>query len=171
MPQKFNLKFNQNSTTRRSEEDHFSYFSNIEEEGTSELGEYFSDDEEDDTWDREDLTSESNPWSHTDFNDSEANFTNSQPTLSEWDPVISGLDTINEAKFKDDSEADKLNHISPAFQKKQNSLFQHGDRLFLQNLSSKTVLLNRSRWTFYRRHPHHRSLPSSKSQRSQPQPN
>jgi hypothetical protein len=111
-PQKFNLKFNQNSTTRGSEEDHFSYFSNVEEEGTSELGDYFSDDEEDDTWDREDLKSKSNPWSHTDFNNSAPNSTHSQATLSEWDPVISGLETINEAKFEDDSEADKLNHIS-----------------------------------------------------------
>jgi hypothetical protein len=111
-PEKINLKFNQNSTTRGSEEKHFSYFSNIEEDGTSELGDYFSDDEEDDTWDREDLTGESNPWSHTDLNNSEPNFTHSQATLSEWDPVISGLDTINEARFEDDSEADKLNHIS-----------------------------------------------------------
>jgi hypothetical protein len=112
-PKQFNLKSNQNATTRGSKEDQFSDFSNIEEERTSELGDYFSDEEEeDDTWDREDLTSESNPWSHTDFNDSEANFTHSQPTLSEWDPVISGLETINESKFEDDSEADQLNHIS-----------------------------------------------------------
>ncbi len=111
-PPDFNLKFNQNLTTRRSEADHFSYFSNIEEEGTTELGDYFSDDEEDDTWDKEDLSSESNPWSHTDFNNSEENFPHSQPTLYEWDPVISGLETINEARFKDDCEANKLNHIS-----------------------------------------------------------
>jgi hypothetical protein len=44
-PPEFNLKFNQNLTTRGSEEDNFSYFSNIEEEGTSELGDYFSDNE------------------------------------------------------------------------------------------------------------------------------
>ncbi len=59
-PKEFNLKFNQNSTTRGSEEKHFSCFSNVEEDGTSELGDYFSDNKEDDTWDREDLTSESN---------------------------------------------------------------------------------------------------------------
>ncbi len=111
-PKKINLKFNQNSTTRGSEEKHFSYFSNVEEEGTSELGDYFSDDKEDDTWDREDLTGESNLCSHTDFNNSEPNFTHSQAALSEWDPVISGFDTINDTRFEDDSEADKLNHIS-----------------------------------------------------------
>ncbi len=66
----------------------------------------------DDSWDDKDLTSESNPWSHTDFNDPEENFPHSQPTLSEWDPVISGLETIDEARFEDDSEANKLNHIS-----------------------------------------------------------
>ncbi len=51
-------------------------------------------------------------WSHTDFNDTEEYFTNSHPTLSEWDPVISGLETIGEARFEDDSDASKLNHIS-----------------------------------------------------------
>jgi hypothetical protein len=105
-PQKFNLKFNQNSTTRGSKEDHLSYFSNVEEEGTSELGDYFSDDEDDYTWNKNNLTSESNPWSPTDFN------IPSPHTLSEWDPVISGLETINEAKFENDSEADKLSYIS-----------------------------------------------------------
>jgi hypothetical protein len=90
-PQKFNLKFNQKSTTRGSEENHFSYFSDVEEEGPIELGDYFSDDEEDDTWDKEDLTSEN---------------------FHEWNPVISGLETIHEPKFEDDGEAKQLNHIS-----------------------------------------------------------
>jgi hypothetical protein len=56
-PQQFNLKFNQNSTRHGSEEEDFSYFSNIEEEGSTDLGNYFSDDEEDDNWDEEDLSS------------------------------------------------------------------------------------------------------------------
>jgi hypothetical protein len=98
-PSEFNLEFNQNSTTRESEEDYFSCFSNVEEEGTSELGDYFSDNGEDDTWDTEDLTSESHTWSRTNVDNSEEDFTSSQPTLSEWNPVISGLDTINEATF------------------------------------------------------------------------
>ncbi len=111
-PEKFNLNFNQNSMTRGSEEEHFSYFSNVEEDRDSELGDYFSDDEEDNIWDQEDLTSEGNQWSHTEFNKSEQNFTHSPTTLSEWDPVISGLETINEARFEDGSKADNLNHIS-----------------------------------------------------------
>jgi hypothetical protein len=79
MPQKFNLKFNQKLTTRGSEEDHFSYFSNVEEKGPIELGDYFSDDEEDNTWDKEDLTSEN---------------------FYQWNPVISGLETIHEPEFR-----------------------------------------------------------------------
>jgi hypothetical protein len=112
MPQEFNLKFNRNSTSRGCEEDHFSYFSNVEEEGPTELGDYFSDDEENDNWDEEDLSSESNHWSHTDFNDPEEYYSHSQHTLSEWDPEISGLETIDEASFENDSEANKLHHIS-----------------------------------------------------------
>jgi len=63
------------------------------------LGDYFSDDEEDDTWDEETLTSKSNLWSQTNFNNSEGNFQHLQSTLSEWDPVISGLETIGETRF------------------------------------------------------------------------
>ena len=48
-PPKFNQNFNQNSTTRSSQQDHLSYFANAEYEGDSELGDYFSDDEENDT--------------------------------------------------------------------------------------------------------------------------
>jgi hypothetical protein len=112
MPQEFNLKFNQNSTTRGSETNHFSCLSNVEDEGPTELEDYFSDDEEEDSWDEEDLTSEGNLWSHTNFNNPEENLTHSQPTLFELDPVISGLETIDEARFEDDIEANKLNHIS-----------------------------------------------------------
>ncbi len=108
----FNLNFNQKSTTRGSEEDHFSYFSNVEEEGTIELGDYFSDDEEDDTWDREDLTNESNSWSHTEFHNPKENSPLSQPAFYEWDPVISDLETIHEARPEDNGEANQLNHIS-----------------------------------------------------------
>jgi hypothetical protein len=90
-PQKFNLKFNQKSTTRGSEENPFSYLSNVEEERPIELGDYFSDDEEDDTRDGEDLTGEN---------------------FYQWNPVISGLETTHEPEFEDDGKAKPLNHIS-----------------------------------------------------------
>jgi hypothetical protein len=105
-PPEFNLKFNQKSTTRGTEEDHFSYSSNVEDERAIELGDYFSDDEEDDTGDRQDLKSESIFWSPTKFNNSEEKSPLSHTALSELNPVISGLET-----FEDHREA-KLNHIS-----------------------------------------------------------
>ncbi len=111
-PQEFNLNFNQNSTSHGSKDNHFSYFSNFEEEGPTELGDYFSDDEEDDNWGEEDLPSESNPWNHTDFNDPEETSPHSRHTLSEWDPQISGLETIDEANFEGNSEDNKLHHLS-----------------------------------------------------------
>ncbi len=55
-PPKFNQKFNQNSTSYNSEDKNFSCFSNFEEEGTTELADYFSD-EEDYSLDNEDPTS------------------------------------------------------------------------------------------------------------------
>jgi len=73
-PPEFNLNFNQKSMTRGPEEDHFSYFSNVEDERAIKLGDYFSDDEEDDIGDRQDLKSESHFWSPTKFNNSEENF-------------------------------------------------------------------------------------------------
>jgi hypothetical protein len=48
-PPKCNQKFNQNSTSCGSEEENFSYFSNFEEEGPTDLADYFSDEEEDDS--------------------------------------------------------------------------------------------------------------------------
>jgi hypothetical protein len=102
-PQKINLKFNQNWTSCGSKEENFSYFSNVEEEGPTDLGYYFSDEEDDDSWDEEDLDeedllSESDPWSQTDFYDHK-NFPNP-------------LETINEASFEDKGEAIYLNGIS-----------------------------------------------------------
>ncbi len=110
-PQEFNLKFNQNSMSRGSEAENFSYFSNIEEEGPTDLGNYFSDDEEDDSWDEEDLSSESDHWNHTDFYVPQ-NFPNPQQTQSEFDTETFGLETINEASFEDKGETNNLNGIS-----------------------------------------------------------
>ncbi len=61
-PPKFNQKFNQNLTSYDHEERNFSCFSNIEEEGTTELADYFSD-KEGDSLDDEDQKSESDTWS------------------------------------------------------------------------------------------------------------
>ncbi len=78
MPPKFNLNFNQNSTTRSQGEEHFSYFSSIGDERDIELGDYFSDDKEDDTGGCQNLESESNFWSPTEFKNLEDKFPLSQ---------------------------------------------------------------------------------------------
>jgi hypothetical protein len=97
--------------SRGSKQDDFSYFANVEEEGSTDLGDYFSDDEEDDNWDEEDLSSESDPWSHTGFYEPE-NFPKAQPTLSDFDTEILELETINEASFEDKGEGNNLNSVS-----------------------------------------------------------
>ncbi len=48
-PSKFNQNFNQNSMTLSNREDDFSYFPNTDYEGDGNLGDYFSDDEEEET--------------------------------------------------------------------------------------------------------------------------
>jgi hypothetical protein len=70
MPPKFNQQFNQNSTSHGSEDENFSYFSNFEEKGHTDLADYFSD-QEDDCRDNKSLSSEGDTWSQPDFDDSE----------------------------------------------------------------------------------------------------
>jgi hypothetical protein len=87
-PPKFNQKFNQNLMNYGSEEENFSYFSNFEEEGPTDLADYFSD-EEDDSLDEEDLSSESDTWSQRDFNEFE-DFSYKEETPSQLDTAIFG---------------------------------------------------------------------------------
>ncbi len=93
-----------------SENKNFSYFSNFEEEGPTELGDYFSD-KEDDSWDNESLSSEGDTWSQPDFNDSE-DFPNQEHTPREFDTALFGLETIDETDFEDQGETNNLNGIS-----------------------------------------------------------
>jgi hypothetical protein len=86
-----------------SEEENFSYFYNVEEDGSTDLGNYFSDDKEDDNWNEKDLSNKSKPWSHTNFYDPE-NFPKTHTTLSNFDTETFGLETINEASFEDKGE-------------------------------------------------------------------
>ncbi len=91
-PQKFNLEFNKKPTNCGSEENLFSYFSNVEEERPIELCDYFSDDEEEnDTCDQEDQKSE-------DF--------------YQWNPIISSLETIHEPDAGNHKKANQFNPIS-----------------------------------------------------------
>jgi hypothetical protein len=89
-PPKFNQKFNQNLTSYGHEDDDFSYFSNFEEEGPTDLADYFSDEEENDSLDNEDLSSESDPWNQPDFGKFE-DFSNKEHRPSKPDTTIIGL--------------------------------------------------------------------------------
>jgi hypothetical protein len=70
-----------------SEDENFSYFSNFEEEGPTDLADYFSDEEEDESFDNEDLSSESDPCSQPDFGEFK-NCTNQEHSPSELDSHI-----------------------------------------------------------------------------------
>jgi hypothetical protein len=109
-PPKFNQQFHQNSTSYDSEDENFSYFSNFEEEGPTDLADYFSN-EEDDSWDNENLSIEGDTWSQPDFNESE-DFPNQEHTPSEFDTAIFGVETIDETNFEYQGETNNLNGIS-----------------------------------------------------------
>jgi hypothetical protein len=110
MPPKFNQQFNQNLMSYGPEDENFSYFSNFEEEGPTDLADYFSD-EEDDSWDNENLSSEGDTWRQPDFNESE-DFPNQTHTPSEFDTAIFGLEAINETNFEDQGKTNNFNGIS-----------------------------------------------------------
>ncbi len=74
------------------------YFSDDEEENNqiAELGDYFSDDEEDDTRSHHSSNSEENFWSHTPVPNSTEKLRLSQTAFSDWNPVISSLEAFEE---------------------------------------------------------------------------
>jgi hypothetical protein len=65
--QKFNQTFNKKSTINYSEAEIFSCFTTIWEEGTTELADYYSDKEEDDSLDNKDTQSEKDTWNELDL--------------------------------------------------------------------------------------------------------
>jgi hypothetical protein len=123
-PPKFNKNFNQNSTTRSSNESHLSYFSTTDDKGDSELGDYFSDDEEEDIEieelgdyfsDNEEADAEfyqnskgeDSFWSQTTVPNSTEKLPLPQTAFSDWNPVISSLDIFKEAE-----EEEQIGHIA-----------------------------------------------------------
>jgi len=119
----FNQSFNQNSTTLSARENEISYFSNTDYEGDSELGDYFSDDEEEDNQiaelgdyfsdDEEDASQnhqnsnrEDQIWSHTAVLSAKEKPSLSQTAFSDWNPVISSLEAFEE------EEETQIEHIA-----------------------------------------------------------
>jgi hypothetical protein len=113
-PIKFNQNFNQNSMTLSAKEKDFSFHSNTDYEGDSELGDYFSDDEEehqvaelgdyfsddeeDDIPSHQSSNSEENFWSHTFTPNSEEKLRLARAAFADWNPVISSLEAFEEKK-------------------------------------------------------------------------
>jgi hypothetical protein len=100
-PPKFNQKFNQKLTIYDTGARNFSCFSNFEEEGTTELADYFSD-KEDDSLDNEDPTGESDTWSQSNFDelgelsDKEDDNSGEEEVWSEHKATTFGLESIKE---------------------------------------------------------------------------
>ncbi len=109
-PPKFNQNLNQESTIFNYNERNFSCSSDFEEEGTTELADYFSN-EEDDSLDNEDLSRESDTWSQSDF-DKFGEITDEGYTWSEFETNKFGLETINETNYKEPGEQNNLKGIS-----------------------------------------------------------
>jgi hypothetical protein len=110
-PIRFNQNFNQNSMTLSDEEDDFSFHSNTDYEGDcelgdyfsddeeennqiTELGDYFSDDEEDNTQSHHSSNSEDNFWSRTPVPNSKEKLKLSLTAFSDWNPIISSLEAF-----------------------------------------------------------------------------
>jgi hypothetical protein len=115
-PPKFNQNLNQNLMSYGSEEGNFSYFSNFKEEGSTELADYFSDEEEDDSLENEDPSSESDPWDQPEFGELE-DFPIKGHTPSELNTTIFGLKSISETDFEDQGENSDFNGISSLSEK------------------------------------------------------
>ncbi len=112
-PPKFNQNFNQKPMSCKYEERNFSCFSNFEEEGTTELADYFSD-KEDNSLDNEDLSSESDSWSQSDFEELEE-ISDEGHTWSEFGEFEANecqLETINEVSYKETGEQSNIQGIS-----------------------------------------------------------
>jgi hypothetical protein len=109
-PPKFNQNFNQNLTSYDSEDKDFSCFSNFEEEGTTKLEDYFSD-EEDDNLDNEDLSSENDSWSQSDFEELQE-ISDRGHTWRKFEANKSRLETIHEVNYEEPGEQNRIKGIS-----------------------------------------------------------
>ena len=76
------------------------YFSDDEEEETQivELGDYFSDDEEDDSQEYQNSKGENNFWSRTTVLSSEEKLPLAQTAFADWKPVISSLEAFEKTE-------------------------------------------------------------------------
>jgi hypothetical protein len=109
-PPKFNQIFNQNSTSYEHDERNLSCFLNFEEEGTTELADYFSDEEED-SLDDEDQNSGSDSWSQANSKEL-GEISDEEDTWSEHSATNFSLKAIPETDYEEVSERNSLKQIS-----------------------------------------------------------
>ncbi len=93
--QKFNQTFNKKSTSKHSGAENFSCFTTIWEEGPTELADYYSDEEEDDSLDNKDTRCEKDTWNEFDLEEL-GEVSDEEDTWSEAEP--------DESEFKVDYE-------------------------------------------------------------------
>jgi hypothetical protein len=167
MPPKFNPKFNQtfnqNSTSKHPGAENFSCFSTIWEERPTELADY-SDEEEDDSLDNEDTLIERDTWNKFDLEEL-GEISHEEDTWSKTELDKFELEAHSEVDYEEPVDRTTFTAF-PTSQKRQHRHFQHGNHIFLQNLSSEAHLLDLGGRTLHSRCPYHRSLPSSRSQQS-----
>jgi hypothetical protein len=108
-PIKTPLKFNQNSTSYGHEENNFSCLANFEEKGTTELADYFSDEE--DSLEDDEQISESYLWSQADPDEFEEISDKEDAWIDQSDTNF-GLKTIPETDYEEISEENNLKQLS-----------------------------------------------------------
>jgi hypothetical protein len=89
MPSEFNQKFyqtfNEKSTSKYSGAENFSCFTTLWEEGPTELADYYSDEEEDDSLDNEDTWSERDTWEKFETSDKENTWSKAEQNEAEFE--------------------------------------------------------------------------------------
>jgi hypothetical protein len=105
--QKFNQTFNQNSTSKHPAAENFSCFPTIWEEGPTELADY-SDEEEDDSLDNEDILSEKD----TGANLTSKNFSDEEDTWSKTEPDEFEFETHSEIDYEEQGDKTTFTDIS-----------------------------------------------------------
>jgi hypothetical protein len=110
-PQKFNQTFNKNSTSKHSGAENFSCFPTIWEEGPTELADYYSDEEEDNSLDYEDTRCEKDTWNK--FNLEElGEISDKEDTWSEAEPNEFEFETQNEVDYEEPGDKTAFTGIS-----------------------------------------------------------
>jgi hypothetical protein len=108
--QKFNQTFNKKSTSRHSGAENFSCFTTIWEEGPTELANYYSDEEEDDSLDNKDTLCET-AWNKFDLEEL-GEILGKEDSWSEAKPDEFEFETPNEVDYKEPGDRTTFTGIS-----------------------------------------------------------